>query len=73
MTLEVFLGGNKQFPASKGYPKKDLIHQPMHWRIQEGGGGLLRRAPPLPLGPISFIFMQFLAKILRNNRFLPQT
>ena len=25
------------------------------------------------LGPISFIFMQFLAKILPNNSFLPQT
>ena len=28
------------------------------------------RAPPLD--PISFIFMQFLAKILQNYRFLPQ-
>ena len=26
-----------------------------------------------PLGPISFIFMQFSAKILSNNRFSPQT
>ena len=26
-----------------------------------------------PLGPISFIFMQFLTKILPNNRFLGQT
>ena len=30
-----------------------------------------RYAPPL--SPISFIFMQFSAKILPNNRFLPQT
>ena len=33
----------------------------LHWRIQGGGGGGTRhqeRAPP-PLGPISFIFMQF--------------
>ena len=28
---------------------------------------------PAPLGPISFIFMQFSAKIFSNNRFLAQT
>ena len=27
----------------------------------------------VPLSPISFIFMQFLAKILPNNEILPQT
>ena len=29
-----------------------------------------RDDPPLPLGPISFIFIQFSVKILSNNRFL---
>ena len=31
------------------------------------------RSPRPPSGPISFIFMRFSAKILSNNRFLPQT
>ena len=35
-----------------------------HWRIQGGA----RQAPPL-----TFISMQFWAKILPNNKFLPQT
>ena len=37
-----------------------------HWRIQGG----VRGTPP---GPISIIFMQFLANILPTNRLLPQT
>ena len=40
----------------------------IHWRIQGG----TRDARP-PLGPISFIFIQFLANIFSNNRFLAQT
>ena len=36
-------------------------------------GDVSEDARPLPLGPISFISMQFLAKILLNNRFSPQT
>ena len=35
------------------------------------GPGTLEQV--FPLGPISFISMQFLAKILPNSRFLPQT
>ena len=34
-----------------------------------GGGG---HQGHTPLGPISFIFMQFSAKMLPNNTFLPQ-
>ena len=41
---------------------------PSHWLIQVGGGP--REA--LPLSAQFFIFMQFSAKILPNNRFLPQ-
>ena len=37
-----------------------------------GSKGGAREARP-PLGPISFILMQFLAEILPNNRFKPQT
>ena len=38
-----------------------------HWRIQMRGG-----ARDAPLGPISFILMQFLAKILEINKFSVQ-
>ena len=41
---------------------KALVSQCQHWRIQGGR-----------VGPISFIFMQFSAKILSNNRFLVRT
>ena len=43
-----------------------------HWRIQSGGKGARDEcAPPTPPNPISFIFMQFSAKLLRNSKFSP--
>ena len=44
------------------------IHGP--WALVYPGG---RYGRTLPIGPISFIFMQFSAKILQNNRFSAQT
>ena len=40
-----------------------------HWRIQSGGALGMHA----PLGPVSFVFMQFSAQMLPNNEFLPQT
>ena len=42
----------------------DVLGTQIHWQIQ---GVLVMH------GPISFIWMQFLAKILPNNMFLPET
>ena len=43
-----------------------------NWRIQGGRQGREHPPPPRPFGPISFIFMQFSAKILPNNSLLIQ-
>ena len=44
------------------------------WNVTHGSGALMgaHQGHMPPLGPISFNFIQFLAKILLNNRFLTQ-
>ena len=37
--------------------------------VDRGEGGI--RDAPFPIGPISFIFMQFSSTILSNNRLVP--
>ena len=48
-----------------GCPAGHVILRPHQWWIQAG-----RQGPPLPRGPNSFIFIQFSATILQNNRFV---
>ena len=46
---------------------------PFHLRLNRTIGGRAESPPPTVPCQNSFIFMQFLAKILPSNRFLPQT
>ena len=51
--------------------KFGVFTPPLEGSCPPSGKSWIRHCYGYPLSPISFIFMQFLAKILPNNRFLP--
>ena len=75
--LPVLTGGRVHLARDALYPiLRRAAHRVRHPVTNPGGqiiAGLMgRQGRTPPLGPISFIFMHFSAKILRNNRFLFQ-